>query len=141
MSSVLQSGLPGSTGPTTALPVTRWARHRRRIRQTRPDIRLVAGTSELARAALGALHRLTAWLRPRPLADDTLEACFEHVHAEGRSSASASLILAALRAAARAQGHRLHLPRSDAALAASAAPPRLADAVRPTVSCGTKPMP
>ncbi len=88
--------------------------------------RLVAGTSELARAALapatrraylGALQRFTDWLGPRPLADDTLEAYLEHVHAEGRSSASASLILAALRAAARAQGHRLHLPRSEAALA------------------------
>ena len=87
---------------------------------------LSSGASALAAASLsdatrrayeGALRRLQVWLGERPLDDASLEAYLGHLHANGRSPATAASTLAALRAAARANGIELQLPGSAAALA------------------------
>ncbi len=87
---------------------------------------LSSGASVLAAASLspatrrayeGALRRLHAWLGERPLDDSSLEAYVGHLHANGLSPATAASTLAALRAAARANGIELRLPGSAAALA------------------------
>lgn len=87
---------------------------------------LSSGASVLAAASLapstrrsyeGALRRLQAWLGERPLDDAALEAYIGHLHANGLSPASAASTLAALRAAARANGIELQLPGAAAALA------------------------
>lgn len=87
---------------------------------------LSSGASVLAAASLspatrrayeGSLRRLQAWLAERPLDDASLEAYFGHLHASGLSPATAASTLAALRAAARANGIELQLPGSAAALA------------------------
>ncbi len=87
---------------------------------------LSSGLRALAAASLspatrrsyeGAIRRLQAWLGERPLDDASLEAYIGQLYARGLSSASAASTLAALRAAARANGIELHLPGSAAALA------------------------
>ena len=87
---------------------------------------LSSGASALAAASLslatrrsyeGAIRRLRAWLGERPFEDASLEAYIAHLHAKGLSPATAACTVAALRAAARANGIELHLPASTAALA------------------------
>ena len=87
---------------------------------------LSSGVSVLAAASLspatrrsyeGTIRRLRTWLGERPFDDASLEAYFEHLHAQGLSPATAACTLAALRAAARANGIELHLPGAAAALA------------------------
>ena len=87
---------------------------------------LSSGVSVLAEASLsaatrrsyeGAIRRLQAWLCERPLDDASFEAYIGHLHAKGLSPATAASTMAAVRAAARANGIELHLPGSTAALA------------------------